>query len=150
MPVLNYNFSDHSNVMVTSELESDDFVNNCRGQGSRYSEKCTETTVQLQNKQEDFHFNFMGEYKGLCCFCAVRIGLSSLSFADISCYHCKRRDMLYREFSKLRVARGSAAPCWDTHGWGALSDALIEYILAMALNNNVGEGGRVDRMLLDC
>jgi hypothetical protein len=149
MPTLNYRLRGQLAVNITSELESDDFVNNCRGQGSKYSDR-SGSSVALQQGKETHHYNFQGMFQGMCCFCAVRIGLSSLSFVDISCYHCKQRDMLYQEFSRLRVAQGAVAPCWESHGWGALSDTLIDYIIALALNNRVGKGGQVDRMLLDC
>jgi hypothetical protein len=144
-------------VMVTSELESDDYVNNCRGQGRKYAERCTDKGFQIvvgKWNHPDDHFNFDGLFQGVCCFCAARMDLSLTIFKDIACYHCKQRDFLFREFALLRVVRKATtpgqSPSWETHGWGALSDTLVDYILALALNNRVGDGGRIDRMLTDC
>ncbi len=141
-------------LMITSELESDDFANNCRGQGSKYSNKASLYSLKSPVEESDEHFNFSGTFKGVCCFCAVRMGLSSVSFQEISCYHCKQRNMLFLEFYRLRRVRNSSdgenAPSWETHGWGALSDTLIDYIIALATNNRIGRDGRVDRFLLEC
>ena len=144
-------------VRVTAELDSDDFVNNCRGQGWRYASKASTEKVQMKPGEwsnPTSHYNFEGMYEGLCCFCASRMG--NMMIREIGCYHCHQRDMLFREFSKLSASHKTAAgpvrmaPTWETHGWGALSDTLIDYILALALNNRYSNSGNVDRMLLDC
>ena len=142
-------------MMVTSELESDDFANNCRGQGTRYSNKGGHYLLQgTAASHESNHYNFEGKFRGMCCFCATRTGFSFELFTDVSCYHCKQRNMLFLEFSRLRVVRKpctkGSSPSWETHGWGALSDTLIDYILALATNNRIGGDGSVDPFLLDC
>jgi len=141
-------------MMVTSELESDDFANNCRGQGSRYSDKNKHYLLHGESVNHDDHFNFEGKFKGMCCFCSTRMGFSFELFSEVRCYHCKQRDMLFVEFSRLRVVRKQrdtgSEPSWETHGWGALSDTLIDYILALATNNRIGRDGNVDACLLEC
>ena len=142
-------------MMVTSELESDDFANNCRGQGTRYANKGSHYLLQgTAASHESNHYNFEGKFRGMCCFCATRTGFSFELFTDVSCYHCKQRNMLFLEFSRLRVVRKpctkGSSPSWETHGWGALSDTLIDYILALATNNRIGGDGSVDPFLLDC
>lgn len=141
-------------MMITSELESDDFANNCRGQGSRYSIKGKHYLLQGVSASSEDHFNFEGKFQGMCCFCATRMEFSFELFSEVSCYHCKQRNMLFLEFSRLRVVRkqcdkGSSSS-WETHGWGALSDTLIDYILALATNNKIGRDGKVDPYLLEC
>ena len=144
-------------VMVTSELDSEDFANNCRGQGNRYAVKVSDKKVQMSPGEwisPDSHFNFTGMFEGKCCFCALRMGFYFSS--DVVCYHCQRREMLLREFVMITAShKGVAgsekkAPTWETHGWGALSDALVDYILALALNNRYSGDGNMDGMLLDC
>ena len=142
-------------MMVTSELESDDFANNCRGQGTRYANKGSHYLLQgIAASHESNHYNFEGKFRGMCCFCATRTGFSFELFTDVSCYHCKQRNMLFLEFSRLRIVRKpctkGSSPSWETHGWGALSDTLIDYILALATNNRIGGDGSVDPFLLDC
>ena len=40
--------------------------------------------------------------------------------------------------------------CIPKAGWGALSDTLIDYILALATNNRIGRDGNIAAYLLEC
>ena len=133
-------------VPVTAEFDSDDFANNCRGQGWRYARKRKNQSIQLVPDEENEgsssqpHFNFQGLFEKLCCFCSLQSGYGLDSFAEIGCYHCKRREILFLEFSRLKRARkspeknGGEVSLWKAHGWGGLSDALIDHILFFAIN----------------
>jgi hypothetical protein len=139
-------------VKTTTELDSEDFANNCRGQGLKYAQRRV-TAVQIKagetiTTDRSTQYNFHGQFVGRCCFCALRTGLDLLSFSDIGCYHCKRREILFFEFSRLKRARklqlddgGVVGSSWKANGWSGLSDALIDHILVLAVNVIWDEGG---------
>ena len=123
-------------LLFSSELDSDNFPNNCRGQGQFYlSEPSDKFTLPGEN-----HFNFSGCFNGMCCYCALGGGLSLDSFNTMSCYHCMRRFHFVREFSKLKIREENedhSKKCgWEAYGWAGLSDSLIDLILQFALGKN--------------
>lgn len=122
---------------LTLELETDDCANNCRGQGPQHSRKRKAEDLRITDSADQY--NFQGQFEHLCCFCSLRNGLSFISFADIGCYHCKTRDILFVEFSRLKRVRKLDAvavtkSAWDANGWSGLTDVLIDYIIVLALN----------------
>jgi hypothetical protein len=124
--------------LFSSELDSDDFSKYCRGQGKFYSEPPRSVFASPVGAH---HFNYSGTFHGLCCYCALGKGLCSESFRDVGCYHCKRRSLVVREFSKLKVLKpnGKQAASWEASGWGGLSNSLVDHILRML----VGEKARL-------
>ena len=122
-------------TLFSSEFDSDDYANYCRGQGIFYSNKADD--VEMIVKDYD-HFNFTGLFSGLCCFCAVMKGFFHASFECVGCYHCKRRFMVLEEFSKLKnhSRDGSSSSSWAANGWSALPDPIVDMIIRCALGEH--------------
>jgi hypothetical protein len=127
-------------LSTNMDSEQDDFLHTCRGQGKKFLtfHKDTPRLVPPGVNKDAWHFNFFGIYKDRCCYCALHGGLSKISFADIGCYHCKRREALRAEFSRLKIIGREkhifyGKTVWDRHGWAGLSDVLIDHILVFAL-----------------
>jgi hypothetical protein len=116
----------------STELDSNRFWAYCRGQGSFYGVEPAD--IYAAPKRFDTHFNFSGAYTGMCCYCALTRGYNMGSFISVGCYHCKRNEMLIKEFSKLKKRRGDVSSIsWSTCGWGGLSDSVIDLILQMVV-----------------
>ena len=120
----------------SSELDTDDFGNYCKGQGRFYTLKKPDPFVL---PFDGGHFNFSGAYQGLCCYCALGKGYSLDSFSEVGCYQCKKEYLFIKEFSKLKLlARGSEmSGTWESSKWAGLSDSLIELILRMLVGFKV-------------
>ena len=134
---------------TTAELESDDCANNCRGQGNMFARKRKADSLQPAVFVAGSQYNFEGQFEHMCCFCSLRNGLSVLSFSEIGCYHCKTRQILFFEFSRLKRTRRPvdakalvSTSAWNSQGWGGLTDVLIDYIISLGLNWS--EGGLMD------
>ncbi len=160
------------NLLFSRELDSEEeFVKYCRGQGRFYAinnnnnnnpqQQLSSLSYYASSPVGQNHFNYSGTFQGLCCYCALGRGLCSESFQDVGCYHCKRRALVVKEFSKLKVVlrRGGAAAAasggatttttvaaakassssWESNGWAGLSNPLIDHILKML----VGEKTRL-------
>ena len=107
----------------------------CRGQGSFYATQRPEVERAPAHYQ---HNNFQGFFRRMCCFCALKGGLTIDSFNTVGCYDCKRRRLqrqlalMVKQFAKLKNrADGS-----DIHArslWAGLPDSLIDHISAMAI-----------------
>jgi hypothetical protein len=118
----------------SSELDSDDFANYCKGQGRFYSLKRTNLFAL---PSDGSHFNFSGVYQGLCCYCALGKGYSLDSFGGVGCFQCKKEYLFIMEFSKLKLMGGGDAGTWESRKWAGLSDSLIDLILRMLVGENV-------------
>lgn len=114
-------------LLLSCELDSDDFAKYCRGQGRFYANPPPSIYISPVGQN---HFNYSGTFHGLCCYCALGEGLCPESFRDVGCYQCKRRALVVKEFSKLKdvVCHSSS---WEANGWSGLSNSLIDYILGM-------------------
>ena len=131
-------YSSSNPLILSSELDSDDFPRYCRGQGKFYASRAS-NKFALPTGAFD-HFNFSGYFQGMCCYCALGDGLSPDSFAGLSCYHCMQRFHTVSVFSKLKNKREESAISegsdkWKSSGWSGLSDSLIDHILQLALGN---------------
>lgn len=127
------------NLLFSCELDSDEFAKYCRGQGLFYANPPRELYASPVGKN---HFNYSGTFQGMCCYCALARGLCSESFSDVGCYQCKRRALVVREFSRLKISRSAGLllqPSWESNGWSGLSNSLIDHILRML----VGEKARL-------
>jgi hypothetical protein len=102
----------------------------CRGQGSFYATQRPEVERAPAQYQ---HNNFQGFFRRMCCFCALKGGLTIDSFNAVGCYDCKRRrQLVFKEFLKLKNKTGGS----DIHArslWAGLPDSLIDHICAMAI-----------------
>ena len=128
------------NLLFSRELDSEEeFVKYCRGQGRFYANPHQREQLYASPVGRN-HFNYSGTFQGLCCYCALGRGLCSESFQDVGCYQCKRRALVVKEFSRLKVFRGAGAQAsWESNGWAGLSNPLIDHILRML----VGEKTRL-------
>ena len=90
--------------LYSSELDSGDFTNYCRGQGNFYTSSPRDKySSPIGGGGDDDHFNFSGCFQGMCCYCALGGGLSLGSFGTLSCHYCLQRFHTVREFSKLKI-----------------------------------------------
>ena len=107
-------------------LESDNYAENCRGQGSLFSIDGPSSHGKVPSY--DTHFTFSGLFAGKCCHCAFRMGLHIDSFRSVGCYHCKRRQLVVvaAEFSKLK---GNSPTTNGIHLWYGLTPELVDLIL---------------------
>jgi hypothetical protein len=117
-------------ALFSSQLDSDRFPAFCRGQGAFYAVEPSDP-FQIPKRFET-HFNFSGAYQGVCCYCAMVNGYNFRSFLAKGCYHCKRSELLIREFSKLKH-RASTISSWLSCGWAGLSDSVIDLILKLVV-----------------
>ena len=125
----------HYTGQHSSQLTSNGCADVCRGQGTFYA---TRKPDQERPPPYSEHFNFLGIYCGMCCYCALKKGLNLDSFFSVGCYDCKRRRhlvMMATEFARLKKRRsGSAVEAWSTDRWAGLPDSLIDVIIAMAID----------------
>ena len=124
----------------STQLTSNGCAPVCRGQGPFYATRKSDQERTPSNSSE--HFNFIGTYRGLCCYCALKTGLHLKSFLSAGCYACKRRRhlvMVVTEFARLKRWRsGDAIPATalPTGRWAALPHSLVDTIIAMAINGS--------------
>ena len=62
----------------------DEMADACRGQGTCYNEH------PWQTPNLDNHFNFLGYYTNLCCYCARQRGWNAISFRELACTPCQK------------------------------------------------------------
>ena len=118
-------------IKLSSGFDKGDFTLHCRAQGKRYG---TPDMPAYMDFVEGHHYNFDDRLKGMCCFCALSCGIGSELFLTVACFHCKRKEMLRAEFSKLYKVKGV---CWDAHGWAALPSAVLDNILRHFVGGNL-------------
>ena len=114
---------------VAARFESGDFAKTCRGQGTFYKQR-VQHNAGRQIPPLDAHFNFLGCFKGLCCYCALTRGWPSASFSSASCYHCRRMAELVGTFATLKDG-GLRRVSGDV--WRGLSPEIIDMILEKVL-----------------
>ena len=114
---------------VAARFESGDFAKTCRGQGTFYKQR-VQHNAGRQIPHFDAHFNFLGCFEGLCCYCALTRGWAPASFSSVSCYHCRRTAELVGAFATLKDGGLRRVP-GDV--WRGLSPEIIDMILEHVL-----------------
>lgn len=144
-------------LKFTSMFDDDaEFYRHCRGQGVMYNGKAP-LSVYDDNGS---HFNFAGRLSGLCCFCALKSGLSwfesdgyaplgsgfgSKLFSQLGCINCRHKEWLrsvvariFRSGAGGRKAAGrsghdGAISTWASDGWLALPSAMLDNIIVFVI-----------------